>query len=234
MESQSDANTRQSDIRASLDVLRNSFTPPLAVIIDPRVPRLIPQDGAALSQALRELSHEIEILPNAGALCLVVYELDDPGRRLLRFELPGTQLGFTLPISDDHAVLPETSQVDLAILVAEDNPINQQLAVECLRNLGCECRLVGDGAAAVEAAGERPYDLIFMDIHMPVMDGFSATRAIRRLPDGIHPYIAALTAYAMPGGKIQACEAGMDDYITKPCRIESLSAVLKKARARNI
>ena len=59
------------------------------------------------------------------------------------------------------------------------------------------------------------------------------TRAIRRLPEGSHPYISALTAYAMPGDKTRAFDAGMDDYITKPCRLENLAAVLQKACARN-
>jgi len=235
MEAQPDAGSRQCDVRECLAVYRNSFTLPLAAIVDPRVPRIIPYDGAALAKTLRELANEVATQPAPTALCLVVFELDDPGRRLLRFEIPGTLLGFTIPFSPDAPVPADPADVPaqpLAILVAEDNPTNQQLAVECLHALGSECQIAADGTAAVEAARQRRYDVIFMDIHMPHMDGLTATRAIRCLPEGAHPYIAALTAYAMPGDKTRAFEAGMDDYITKPCRLDNLAAVLKKARAR--
>ena len=232
MEAQPDAGSKQCDVRERVEVYRTSFTPPLAAIVDPRVPRIIPYDGAALAKTLRELANEITTLPAPTALCLVVYEADDPGRRILRFEIPGTRLGFTIPLSPDAPVPSEPPSRPLEILVAEDNLTNQQLAIECLRALGSECQIAADGTAAVEAARQRRYDVIFMDIHMPHMDGLTATRAIRRLPEGSHPYIAALTAYAMPGDKTRAFDAGMDDYITKPCSPDNLAAALKKARAR--
>ena len=143
-------------------------------------------------------------------------------------EFAGTGIGCTFPAAE-HVACEMACRTDLAILVAEDNPINQHLARECLSRMGCQCDIVKDGAEAIEAARMRKYDVIFMDVHMPNVDGLNATRAIRGLPGGHRPFITALTAYAMPGDRARCFEAGMDDYVTKPCRLEILEAVLRKA-----
>jgi signal transduction histidine kinase/ligand-binding sensor domain-containing protein/CheY-like chemotaxis protein len=111
------------------------------------------------------------------------------------------------------------------IMVAEDNVINQQLILHILGNLGYEPDCVENGAQAVSAPGE--YDLILMDIQMPEMDGLEATRLIRRRP-GHQPVIIALTANAMRGDKEDCLGAGMDDYISKPVRLDELMALLEK------
>ena len=111
------------------------------------------------------------------------------------------------------------------IMVAEDNIINQQLILHILGNLGYEPDCVENGEQAVTAPGE--YDLILMDIQMPEMDGLEATRQIRRRA-GRQPVIIALTANAMRGDKEDCLEAGMDDYISKPVRLDELMELLEK------
>jgi len=117
-----------------------------------------------------------------------------------------------------------------AILLVEDNPVNQQLGLEMLEELGCTVTIAGNGREALEKTSRTAYDLIFMDCQMPEMDGFQATRAIRERenPAGGHTVIVALTAHAMTGDREQCLASGMDDYLSKPFNMESLGAVLRK------
>ena len=104
------------------------------------------------------------------------------------------------------------------VLLAEDNEINQEVALNLLEDLGMRVTLAKDGAEAVELCRGRSFDLIFMDIQMPVMDGLTATREIRALPGAgpSGPPIIAMTAHAMSGDREKSLEAGMNDHITKP------------------
>jgi CheY-like chemotaxis protein len=120
----------------------------------------------------------------------------------------------------------------LAVLVVEDNLVNQRLAEECLRHLGTSCSIAENGQEAVALAASGEFDLILMDIHMPIMDGITATRAIRARASRKRPYIAALTAFALPGDRERCLQAGMDDYLTKPCKVEVLAGVLAKVSSR--
>jgi CheY-like chemotaxis protein len=115
----------------------------------------------------------------------------------------------------------------LRILVAEDNLINQQLIRKILGNLGYVPYCVENGILAVEAEGEREYDMILMDVQMPEMDGLEATRRIRQR-QGVRPVIVALTANAMRGDREECIRAGMDDYISKPVRLDELMRLLKR------
>jgi signal transduction histidine kinase/ligand-binding sensor domain-containing protein/CheY-like chemotaxis protein len=118
------------------------------------------------------------------------------------------------------------------ILVAEDNLINRQLILHILGNLGYAPDCVENGGQAVEAAGRKSYDLILMDVQMPEMDGLEATRIIRGR-DSRQPVIIALTANAMRGDREECLQAGMDDYISKPVRLDELMQLLEKwARQR--
>jgi signal transduction histidine kinase/DNA-binding response OmpR family regulator len=120
------------------------------------------------------------------------------------------------------------------VLVAEDNDINQKIVLRMLDRAGCRADRVSNGREAVEAAGSMAYDLILMDVQMPEMDGFSATREIRRLEDGIrHTPIAAMTANAMTGDRERCLAAGMDDYISKPVRLADLERMLHRWLGRN-
>jgi signal transduction histidine kinase/ActR/RegA family two-component response regulator len=121
----------------------------------------------------------------------------------------------------------------LHILVAEDNPSNQKVLVEMLRRLGYRADAVADGQEVIQALERQPYDLIFMDVKMPQMDGLEATRQIRRRwPLG--PKIIAITAYALDGDREKCIEAGMDDYLSKPVMKEDLAQVLSNINPSRI
>lgn len=120
---------------------------------------------------------------------------------------------------------------NLRVLVAEDNPVNQQVVRRMLEKLGVDARLVGDGEAAVEAATDGDFHVILMDLQMPRMDGLEATRELRaRLGPG--PYIAAMTANAMEADRAACRAAGMDDFISKPLRIDDVERRLRAATER--
>jgi CheY-like chemotaxis protein/HPt (histidine-containing phosphotransfer) domain-containing protein len=115
------------------------------------------------------------------------------------------------------------------VLLAEDNPANQRLAVLMLQRLGCRVDIAGDGAEAVKAASQFPYDLIFMDFQMPEMDGLAATLEIRKLPPTMWSVpIIALTANAFAADREQGMAAGMNDFVSKPVTMEALQRVLRR------
>jgi len=117
------------------------------------------------------------------------------------------------------------------ILVAEDNITNQQVTLGILKKLGLRADAVANGAEAVKACADMPYDLILMDVQMPVLDGLEATRKIRGLPlanRGRAVPIIAMTAHAMPGDREQCLAAGMNDYLAKPATPKALIETLEK------
>ena len=125
-------------------------------------------------------------------------------------------------------IQPE-SRSRMRILLAEDNPVNQKVASLMLRNLGYESDLAQNGVEALEATERRDYGLILMDVQMPEMDGFEATRRLcERLPKGERPTIVAMTAHALRGYREKCLAAGMDDYLSKPIKLEPLQALLEQ------
>jgi CheY-like chemotaxis protein len=115
------------------------------------------------------------------------------------------------------------------ILLAEDNPACQKLALAMLRRLGYKADAVNNGLEVLQALERRTYDLVLMGIVMPKMDGINAAKEIRRrFPVSELPRIVALTAYVHPDVRKRCFEAGMDDYITKPVMLNDLKAVLMK------
>lgn len=115
------------------------------------------------------------------------------------------------------------------ILLAEDNFVNQQVAIEILRNMGCEITIAVDGQEAIEWFKRKKFDLIFMDCEMPRVNGFTASREIRRIePTGTHIPIIALTAHALSGDRERCLSAGMDDYLSKPIETAKVLEMLKK------
>jgi GAF domain-containing protein/CheY-like chemotaxis protein/HPt (histidine-containing phosphotransfer) domain-containing protein len=121
------------------------------------------------------------------------------------------------------------TQHPLRILLAEDNVVNQKLAVRLLQKLGYRADIAGNGLEALEALERQPYDLLLSDVQMPEMDGLEATRQIlARWPEGERPWIVAMTAEAMSGDRERCLEAGMNDYLTKPIRVDELVAAIKR------
>ncbi len=119
----------------------------------------------------------------------------------------------------------------LRILVVEDNAVNQQLALLLLKKIGYRADVAGNGLEALEALQRQRYDAVLMDVEMPEMDGLEATRRIhQRWPGEARPYIIAVTANAMQEEREICLAAGMDDYITKPIRMETLAGALGGAR----
>ncbi len=112
------------------------------------------------------------------------------------------------------------------VLLAEDNPVNQMVAVKMLERLGCRVDVAGDGSEAVTMSGRFPYDIVFMDVQMPIFDGLEATRRIRERGDKVR--IVAMTANAMDGDRERCLEAGMDDYVSKPITVQALEGALLK------
>jgi len=119
--------------------------------------------------------------------------------------------------------------VPLRILLAEDNVVNQKVALRILSRLGYEADVVDNGLEVLRAVQEQPYDIIFMDVQMPEMDGLEATVRIRQDESlAYRPYIIAMTAAAMQLDKEKCLEAGMDDFISKPARLEDLSQAIQR------
>jgi CheY-like chemotaxis protein len=132
-------------------------------------------------------------------------------------------------VADPPVPAPRPTNPQGRILLAEDNPVNQKVALGMLRRLGLEADVVANGRAAVERATAEPYDLILMDVQMPEMDGFEATRALRRdPPPGARIPIIAMTANAMSGDRERCLEAGMDDYLAKPVKIDQLRTMIER------
>jgi CheY-like chemotaxis protein len=124
----------------------------------------------------------------------------------------------------------------LSVLVAEDNPVNQKLAMAMLDKLGHRVTMAGTGLEAVEKWRSDKFDLILMDVQMPELDGLEATRAIRtEEPEaGTTTPIIAMTAHAMTGDRERCIQAGMSDYISKPVRLEALEKTIARVMGNRV
>jgi PAS domain S-box-containing protein len=147
------------------------------------------------------------------------------------------ELAFSAPLATDLRVPSQRVTVDAhplwltapLLLVAEDNSVNQIIAVAALERCGCRVEVVGDGRQALEALSTRRYDAVLMDCQMPEMDGYEATAELRRRENGDrHTPVIAMTAHAMAGDRENCLEAGMDDYISKPMRRQELVDTLQR------
>jgi len=138
-----------------------------------------------------------------------------------------------VPVPHRARVKPIAAKLPLGhtvrILVAEDTPVSQRLAVRMLEKLGLRADVAGNGCEVLDLVAMRPYDVILMDCQMPEMDGYEASRAIRK-QEGTsrHTVIIAMTAEAMAGAREECLAAGMDDYISKPVRMGDLSEILTR------
>jgi PAS domain S-box-containing protein len=155
--------------------------------------------------------------------------LREPGPGAVKpSRIPGVQT-IAAGIADTAGIATAEALAAARILLVEDNPVNQKIAMAMLRRLGCRADLAETGLEAVELAGATAYDLILMDLQLPGLDGLDATTRIRRAEaGGAHAVVVALTANATPEDRANCLDAGMDDYLSKPVRADALRDVLDR------
>ncbi|MBX7172152.1 MAG: PAS domain S-box protein [Pyrinomonadaceae bacterium] len=140
--------------------------------------------------------------------------------------------------TETRSKISENSQIEnskLKILVADDNKVNQKVALLMLKSLGYIADVVNNGKEALDALQKQNYDIVLMDVQMPEMDGMEVTRYVRREQNPqINPYIIAMTANAMRGDREACLNAGMNDYLSKPIRKDQLQRALEKCSLENM
>jgi CheY-like chemotaxis protein len=189
-----------------------AIVPPVPVVMvssggyQPSDPR---SAGARLAAALSKPLRQQQLLEAAARACALA-----PAMRIPRMSTPATD---ELRATAQHH--------PRRILVAEDNPVNRKVALAMLSRMGYEAEAVVNGAEAMAACRDRSYDLVLMDVQMPEVDGLEATRRIRQL-NTPQPVVVAMTANAMEGDRATCLNAGMDEYISKPIKIEDLQRVV--------
>ena len=209
------------------------------VILDHNMPGL---DGIELAQRIRSV-------PTAFKIPLILFSSVGASHRVTRESGVHFAAVLTKPIRQSdlfdriaevlhrgqlqerpESLVVTTEPPPLSILLAEDNPMNQKVALLILEQLGYRADLAADGIAAVQALERKSYDIVLMDVQMPKMDGLAATRAIRARGTALHqPRVIAMTANALRGDREMCLAAGMDDYISKPIVRQQLLDALHAA-----
>ena len=224
----------------ALDVLmRDSFD---LAILDMHMPGM---DGATLAACIRKAGHSLPLVlfsslgSKEASAGLFVARLAKPLRQSQFFDTLVTLL--TQDAAPRRVASPPKPRIDaelasrhaLRILLAEDNVVNQKLALRLLQQMGYRADLASNGLEAIECIARQTYDVVLMDVQMPEMDGFEASRQITmRWPAGQRPRIVAMTANAMHGDRELCLAAGMDDYVSKPIRVDELVAALMSVPTR--
>lgn len=212
------------------------------VITDMDMPEM---NGLDLARRIRELYPQVPVIllsshgnevqkHNPGLFCAILTKpvKQNVLSRHIFTELSRQKKLFGRPTQEAELTKPkmETTFSDrfpLTILVAEDNKVNQLVIMNTLKRLGYQADLAVDGLEALRIATQKKFDLIFMDVQMPLMDGLEATQLIKkRYP--LHPYIIAMTANALKEDRDMCLKAGMDDYISKPLNLDELMVLLEK------
>jgi signal transduction histidine kinase/CheY-like chemotaxis protein/HPt (histidine-containing phosphotransfer) domain-containing protein len=229
---------------ATLEQAKASGQPIELVLTDMYMPR---RDGFALIEWLRARPEyaavKVMILSSgptaehrarAKEMQVTTY-LTKPVRQSTLFDAIATAIGPAELLAAPPAAAPAAAAQDqavrpLQILLAEDNPVNQLTATTMLEKLGHAVVVANNGQQAIDKLNEQKFDLVFMDVQMPEMDGVAATGAIRHREKvtGKHIPIVAMTAHAMKGDKEKCLEAGMDDYVSKPIRRKDLAEVIAR------
>jgi CheY-like chemotaxis protein len=207
-------------------------------VVDMHMPEM---DGGELAERIRAAGHAMPLVlfsslgrREAGDSVFAA-TLAKPLRQSQLFDTLVTLLatdGSSLPKLAPSVEKPKidasmAARHPLRILLAEDNVVNQKLALRLLQQMGYRADLASNGIEAIESVERQPYDVVLMDVQMPEMDGLEATRRIvERWPNGDRPRIVAMTANAMQGDREECMAAGMDDYVVKPVRVEALVAAL--------
>jgi CheY-like chemotaxis protein len=213
-------------------------------ILDMHMPGM---DGATLAARIREAGHTLPLVlfSSLGRKeaddSLFAATLAKPLHQSQLFDTLVTLLGSDADAAARAAPTLAKPKIDvtlaqrhpLRILLAEDNVVNQKLALRLLQQMGYRADLASNGVEAIECIARQPYDVVLMDVQMPEMDGLEAARRITaKWPPGGRPRIVAMTANAMQGDREECLAAGMDDYVTKPIRVDALVEALSQAQAR--
>jgi GAF domain-containing protein/CheY-like chemotaxis protein/tetratricopeptide (TPR) repeat protein len=212
-------------------------------ILDMHMPEM---DGLALARQIRERRATLPLVLFSSLGRREAGDTDKLFSAYLAKPIRQSQLFDTLVglLTHDAApkvAAPAKSRLDptmatrhpLRILLAEDNVVNQKLALRILQQMGYRADVASNGIEAIESVERQAYDVILMDVQMPEMDGLDATRRIAaKWPPDKRPRIVAMTANAMQGDREMCITAGMDDYLTKPIRVDQLVEALNQASAR--
>ena len=207
-------------------------------VLDMQMPEM---DGLALGREIRRLREELPLvlvtslghLPEARAATHFAAQLTKPLKASQLYDALIRVLAEDVPApgaahADGEGALPVQSS--LRILLAEDNAVNQKLALRLLERLGFQADVAANGLEALDALERQAYDVVLMDVQMPELDGLDAARRIcERWPAQARPRIIAMTANALPEDRDACLAAGMDDYVAKPIRPEELEAALRRA-----
>ena len=213
-------------------------------IVDMHMPGM---DGAMLAQAIRDAGHTLPLVlftslgrKEAGDSAFAA-TLAKPLRQSQLFDTLASLLAAGANAAPRAAAAAAKPRMDagmaerhpLRILLAEDNVVNQKLAMRLLQQMGYRADLASNGIEAVECVTRQTYDVVLMDVQMPEMDGLEASRRITsKWEANERPRIIAMTANAMQGDREECLAAGMDDYVTKPIRVDALVAALLSASGR--
>jgi signal transduction histidine kinase/DNA-binding response OmpR family regulator/HPt (histidine-containing phosphotransfer) domain-containing protein len=229
---------------ATLEKAKSSGQPMELVLTDMYMPR---RDGFSLIEWLRAqpayADVKIMILSSGPTAehrarakeMQVASYLTKPVRQSTLFDAIATAIGPAEAVSAAPAAIEQDLPVrPLQILLAEDNPVNQMTATTMLEKLGHAVVVANNGRQAIDKIKEQRFDIVFMDVQMPEMDGVTATGEIRKSEKvtGRHIPIVAMTAHAMKGDKEKCLEAGMDDYVSKPIRRKDLADVIGRISER--
>ena len=185
----------------------------------PRFPLMLLSSGMVLTEAERPLFASALMKPTRS------WRL----HAMLRTHVLEAAGGTTPPTQPEEGLFGDDHP--LRVLMAEDNPVNQKVAAAMLTRLGYGVTVVTDGEQAVGRLRQQVFDVVLMDMHMPVLDGISATERIRSMNLAPQPWIIALTANAQTADRDDCLAAGMDDYLSKPVRTEALCDALGRAHA---
>jgi PAS domain S-box-containing protein len=212
-------------------------------VLDMMMPEM---DGLALAGEIRRHREQGELplvlltslgrLPGAQSAGLFAVQLAKPVKasQLYNALLKALAPHFEPPTTETFRDDEKAATSSLRILLAEDNPVNQKVALRLLAEIGYRADVAWNGLEALDKLELRPYDVVLMDVQMPELDGLDASRRIcERWPADERPRIIAMTANALPEDREACFAAGMDDYVAKPIRLEDLSQALGRTRRRH-